>query len=230
MHFNGSTWSDMSTTPVNLNELWMDAPGRCFAVGDQGTVKRWDGGEGNDLVVPSPTDPLLSVSGTSASDVWVVGALSAAFRWNGSGWKVVNVDTYNIHNFHGIHGTGPDDIDIATEYLGPRPSAPATGDTRGAYHAALHAGGLVFHWDGSQWYPLYQDPFPTSSPCGVTTARMGSRAAKLPRFVGNANADPVWTRITDVENLPFFVTSVWGFSASNVLVVGDDGTIVQYSP
>ena len=181
--------------------------------------------------MPSLTDPLLSVWGTSASDVWVVGALSAAFRWNGSGWKVVNVDTYNIHNFHGIHGTGPDDIDIATEYLGPRPSAPATGDTRGAYHAALHAGGLVFHWDGSQWYPLYQDPFHDILAVWRHDRTNGFACGDASSIlVGNANADPVWTRITDVENLPFFVTSVWGFSASNVLVVGDDGTIVQYSP
>jgi len=229
LRFDGSAWSDISTLPIHLNEVWMDAPGTGYAVGEQGTIRRFDGVQWTDASIVGLTEQLLGIWGPAADDFWVTGTNSTAFRWNGTQWKLVNVDLYNVHNFHDVHGSGPYDVYVASEYLQPRLAA-VSGAAEGAYAGPLHAGGLIFHWDGLQWSPVYQDPVHDVLGLWRASADRGfgcGDAASI--LVGDTADTPEWRRIQDLSNLPFFVTAVWGSSSSNAFIVGDNGTVARYS-
>jgi hypothetical protein len=229
LHFDGAVWNDISTLPVHLNEVWMDGPARAFVVGEQGVVRRFDGADWVDIVIGSVADPLLGVWASSPDDVWVTGANSTALRWNGTQWKLVTIDPFSVHNFHDVHGTGPNDVYVASEYLYPAMVA-VTGDAAGGQPGPLHAGGLIFRWDGVQWLPVYQDPIHDVLAVWRASLDRGfacGDAASI--LVGDTANTPGWTRIQDLANLPFLVSGVWGSSASDAFVVGDNGTVARYS-
>jgi len=229
LHFDGAAWNNISTFPIHLNEVWMDAPGTAYAVGEQGTILRFDGAQWVDASILGVTERLLGVWGPAANDFWVTGANSTAFRWNGTGWKLINIDLYNVHNFHDVHGTGPNDVYVASEYLQPRLAAVA-GDTEGAYTGPLHAGGLIFHWDGLQWTPVYQDPVHDVLGVWRANAERGFACGDAASILaGDTAATPEWRRVQDLSNLPFLVTAVWGSSSANVFIVGDNGAVARYS-
>jgi len=230
-HWNGGTWFDISTgVPLGLNDVWMDGTYTAYAVGEQLSVFRWDGGSWNQTSLGVTVEPLFGVWGSSFEDIWVTGYTDAAFRWNGLQWKLVTIDAFNTHQFHDVHGTGPNDVYVATEYIGPRGTLVAdAGD--GAYRAPLHAGGYIFRWNGLQWQPVYQDGihdvlaiWRSGVERGFATGDAGS--ILLDTETGAAS----FQRLFDFPNLPFLVTGVWGSSNSNVFVVGDNGTILRYSP
>jgi photosystem II stability/assembly factor-like uncharacterized protein len=223
LHYDGARWSDISAGGPHLNEAWMDGPGTAYVVGDGGTALRYHGTGWTPVGIGFVLDPLLSVWGSSGDDIWLVGAQSTVLRWNGTQWKNVVVDVADVHNFQGVHGTGPDDVFLASEYVGPA-SSPLAGEKR-------HAGGLIFHWDGTSWgLPVYQDPVHDVLSVWRANASEGYATGNSSSLLRNAAGDGGWIRVGDLQNLPFMLTSVWGSSMGNVFVVGDNGTIARLSP
>jgi hypothetical protein len=227
LKYDGSDWSDFSPgVPANFNAIWIDHDsGNGFLAGEGGTVMKLENGAWSPLSLGSITDDFLSVWGSSLDNVYFVSAQSSAFKWNGTQFKVVSISPGSIYVFHGVFGTGPDDVYVASELLGTPP--PPFG--AGSAPAALHAGGSIFHWDGMVWTPVFTDPvhdclsvWRANDHAGFATGDSGSL---LEEASGNG-----WVRIFDVKNLPFYVHSVWGSSMKNVFIVGDDGAIVRYSP
>jgi photosystem II stability/assembly factor-like uncharacterized protein len=226
LKYDGATWSDFSPgIPVNFNEVWMDRDtGDAFVAGDGGTVMKLENGTWSPLSLGSVTDNLLSVWGSSPGNVYLVGMQSRAFKWNGTQFKAVSIAPPNIYTFHGVYGTGPDDVYVAAELLGsPPPPSPAAGD-------ALHAGGSIFRWDGAQWTAVFSDPVHDVLSVWRANANEGYATGDSGSLLRNATSDNGWVRIFDVANLPFYVNSVWGSTMKNVFIVGDDGAIVRYSP
>ena len=126
----------------------------------------------------------------------------------------------NVYNFHSVYGTGPDDVYVGAELQGlVPPPAPA-----------LHAGGAIFRWDGQAWTPVFTDPVSDVLSVWRANDHEGYATGDFASVVRNASADGGWVRIFDISNLPMRVSSVWGSSMKNVFIVGDDGTIVRYSP
>jgi hypothetical protein len=219
LRYNGAVWSDASPgIPASFNEAWMDAPGSAFVVGEGGTVMRLEGGGWTPISLGSLTEILFSVWGSSASDVYIVGTGSTVLRWNGIQFKNVIVAPGAFHNYHGVHGTGPNDVFIASELISP----PAAG--------ALHAGGNIFHWDGDAWTSVFADPIHDVLSVWRANRREGLATGDANSLLLDASVDDAWVRVWEVMNLPFYVNSVWGSSMRNAFVVGDDGTIVRYSP
>jgi photosystem II stability/assembly factor-like uncharacterized protein len=226
LHRDGSAWSAMnSATGFNLFDIWVSSPTLAYGVGDHGTVVVFDGAAWVPRASGVTDDSFYAVWGSSPDDVYLVGSRSTAIRWTGLQFKAVTIDLADIHNFHDIVGGGPSDIYIASEYIGPA-SLPAGS---AATSAALHAGGLIFHWDGASWQPVYQDP--VHDVLSVWRDGNGRGVA-----CGNASSILVddgggsWARVWDLQGLPFSVNFVRGSSARNVFVVGDSGTITRYSP
>ena len=213
--------SSVSPTPiserpqlaVSLSEAWMDASGTAFVVGDLGTLLRYANGTWEPLSLGSVTNNLLSVWGSSLNNVYIVGN-EAAFKWNGTQPKIEVIDPVGARNYHGVFGTSPDDIFVASELIGP-----PTG----------HAGGDIFHWDGGEWTSVFSDPVHDV----LSVWRYGARGfatGDSGSLLRDPSSDAGYARVWDVDNLPFYVNSVWGSSMQNVFVVGNDGTIVRYSP
>ena len=86
LRWNGTTWSahDSGTTSP-LNGVWA-VLSNAWAVGNDGTVVHWTGSAWSSVAAPS-TANLLSVAGSSDTDVWVGAVSGGVHHWTGSGWS-----------------------------------------------------------------------------------------------------------------------------------------------
>jgi hypothetical protein len=125
----GSWYSIDTSTPEDLHDVWSPSADFALAVGENGTVIRWDGSNWSKLTAPVTTT-LLSVWGSSPTDVWVGGAPDkdglVLAHYDGATWNRVggweNLTTASVNS---IRGRGPADV-----------------------HAV---GGVVLHFDGTAW-------------------------------------------------------------------------------
>lgn len=129
-----------SPTSQNLNAI---TPGGMFdmslawAVGDSGTIIRWDGDQSWELVSSPTTANLYSISMASASDAWAVGGAGngngAIIRWDGSNW-----DTWS-----GITLGTSDSDQIPTLY--------SVSMLDSSFGWAVGESGAILVWDGNEW-------------------------------------------------------------------------------
>lgn len=169
-----------------------------------------------ELVAQSDASALLSVSGTSAHDVWMVGADDGdgplVLHWDGSGWERkqtgVSGDLWWVQALpSGTLFLSGSDATVL-EYRGGdfrRMSTPGLGkhivfgvwgasdDDVYAVGSAQGRNGFIWHYDGETWVDL---PLPNALPL-------------------DANDDA-----------PGFF-KVWGASSSDVWIVGDRGVVLR---
>jgi hypothetical protein len=92
-------------TPVGtrLRGVWGSAPNDLFAVGELGTLIRYDGTRWN--VQSSPVnEELRAVWGTGPTDVYAVGESGRVLRWDGASWRSLPSPTDEL--LIGLTGTG----------------------------------------------------------------------------------------------------------------------------
>ncbi|HEX9679253.1 MAG TPA: hypothetical protein VGA08_01420, partial [Candidatus Saccharimonadales bacterium] len=92
--------SQPALTTNHLNGVACASSILCFAVGNSGTILKWDGEVWS--IFSSPTIRTLNdVWMLSATDGWAVGAVGEILRWNGSSWNIttspVNQAIQSIH-------------------------------------------------------------------------------------------------------------------------------------
>jgi len=93
--FTGDAWtSDVMNAGVAMNDVEVSPTGTFFAVGDSGTVLRWNRGQWDDISPPSVVD-LQSVWAAADDDVYVVGADSTVLHYDGS-WQDISIPTPGI--------------------------------------------------------------------------------------------------------------------------------------
>lgn len=138
----GRTATDAWAVGVYGNVVKHDANG--------GLILHWDGTEWTWVHGPNPqflNERLDSVSGTSANDVWAVGAIARsqsqppklpwALHWDGTAWSVVPMPSGAVgagYGTGGLHAVAAISASNAWT-VGKVPSG----------------GALVEHWDGSAW-------------------------------------------------------------------------------
>jgi hypothetical protein len=120
-------------TPVksNLLDVWGLADDLFWAVGEGGTVLRWDGM----AWLKVPTGPmggvaqnLRAVWGRAKDDVWIVGTEATILHWNGERFEQQSQRaSYSLND---VWGRAKDDV------------------------YAVGSGGVALHYDGSQWTEL----------------------------------------------------------------------------
>jgi hypothetical protein len=120
-------------TPVksNLLDVWGTADDLFWAVGEAGTVLRWDGM----AWLKVPTGPmggvvqnLRAVWGSAKDDVWVVGTEGTILHWTGERFEQQSRDaSYSLND---VWGRAKDDV------------------------YAVGSGGVALHYDGSGWTEL----------------------------------------------------------------------------
>lgn len=121
------------TAPVksNLLDVWGADETNFWAVGEGGTVLRWDGMSW--LKVPTGAmggvvQNLRAVWGTGKDDLWVVGAESTILHWNGSRFETQSLGAkYTLND---VWGRAHDDV------------------------FAVGTGGVALHYDGQAWTTL----------------------------------------------------------------------------
>lgn len=166
-HWDGSSWAVAATAAAsgNLNAVGADGPNDVWAVGS--VIEHFDGRAWSLAPAPLPesTFKLNAVAVISRADVWAVGQQGdgqlLAENWDGRKWIAGSVPDPNpgaVETFTAIAATGADDI-WAVGYVNhpavsagpPARSASSTTTSTAAVHPNGPFGGLIEHWNGSDW-------------------------------------------------------------------------------
>jgi len=157
-HWNGSAWSIVATptlspsgttltTSAVLNGVTVISPANVWAVGGLGSgnsgnlIEHWDGTSWSVVAAPnnSTNGALLSVSGTSATDIWAVGRTQRhpnveILHFNGQTWSTVAAPSPAFDSvLTGVTALAPNDVwAVGETNVGPVQT-------------------LIEHWDGPSW-------------------------------------------------------------------------------
>lgn len=105
-----------SSSLRKLESLWGFGPNDVWAVGAQGVIRHWVGGDAWSVVASPVTADLHAVWGSRSDDVWAVGDDGNVVHWDGKVWSVVPVPfaMENRPRLYAVAGAG-DDVWIAGE-------------------------------------------------------------------------------------------------------------------
>ncbi|MBI5486666.1 MAG: hypothetical protein HY905_04995 [Deltaproteobacteria bacterium] len=140
--WNGSAWNPASSGYRGgyiFEDVWAAGTDDVWAVGlwyspGGSAILHWDGARWAAIDLGSSTY-LRSVWGATSSQVWAAGDGGTVLRSDGSAWSPVPVGT--TANFTGLWGASASDVWAVGEAAFP-----------------------VFHWDGSNWTPVYASDDP----------------------------------------------------------------------
>ena len=231
-------WETMfqHTTNKILRGLWAASSGVVYAVGDAGTILRFDGNRWEQL--PAPKDVRLhGVWGTSADNVYACGDAATIFHFDGSNWELDycgDVDTALLS----ITGFGPHDIfvvgddGIALRYDGVQWRRMQTGTQYELYKVwgldaehvlAVGGAGTILRWDGQGW-----ESFSTNTDNDLFAVWgdkldrifLGGLSGTLIRFTGNS-----WQK--EFSGVRTDLHAIGGWPGGPVFAVGSQGTVLR---
>jgi hypothetical protein len=235
IHYDGVGWRQ-TLGETSLRGIWGTTPSSVFAVGDEGTVVRYDGETWTE-VDSGTTSNLRGVWGSSPSEVFAVGDNGTVLRYQYGAVTLTSV-TGNS-NLHGVWGSSPSDVfavgdsGIVVRYDGAEWAPMSSGTVislRGVWGSspsdvfAAGEGGTVLHYDGTAWTAA------SSSGAVVLQAVWGSPTGEV-MAVGSAG---VILQREGADWLPMAggaagnLHGIWGSSPSDVFAVGEAGTVLHY--
>jgi len=234
----GASWIGQTSGTENLlYGVWGSSGSDVFAVGEAGTIVRYNGEAWT--TQPSPTsDNLYAVWGSSPIDVFAVGGrVGTILHYDGETWTEQTKD--GTDSLFGVWGTSHSNV-FAVGYQGTilhydgTSWARQTSGTESWLHGvwgssgsdvfAVGVSGTILHYDGTQWSPLtsgtdsaLQGVWGAS---GTDVFAVGS-GGQILHYNGST-----WTsQATGVAERQL---GVWGASGSDVFAVGNGGTILRY--
>jgi hypothetical protein len=125
----GLSYQPLATgVDVGLWDVWGTSSTDALAVGEFGTVLRWNGTDWTPESAEVPTrHSLNAVWGSGPDDVFAVGDSGVALRYDGQEWT--QQSTGSTQHLFGVWGSGPTDV------------------------WAVGFGGTILHYDGASWSP-----------------------------------------------------------------------------
>lgn len=180
LRYDGVTWSPMAGTPSDdFFGIWASSLSDVFAAGRTGMWHYTGTAWSKEMVAPEPIcQPLGTVWGSSARDVWVVGTLLR--HYDGTTWST-DTAYCSLSSWRGVWGSGPSDVYVVGKDINfdrctrgggcphdgfilhydgtswhsrlgfPGYSFNAVWVTSSAEAVAVGANGLILHYDGTRW-------------------------------------------------------------------------------
>jgi hypothetical protein len=260
LHYDGATWSTVAGGSgstlfgIWLFGIWGSSASNIWAVGFEagGTpaLLHYDGANWSTVPSPSSSTNYSSVSGSSASVVWVADADGFVSHYDGTSWSIVSTGT--TRPLTAVWASSPSDVwavgfEGMFHYNGVSwaPVAGMSGEflaLSGTSQSDVwavgqgHAG--ASHYDGTSWSGGPQDPAlpeyalgvwassrTAAWAVGVNTVNTGSGfVSKIAHYNGTT-----WSDVA-VGKSSAILVAAWGSSATDVWVVGDGGTILHGTP
>jgi len=117
-----------SSSLRRLEAVWGFGANDVWAVGAQGVIRHFTGGDAWTAVASPVLDDLHAVWGSRPDDVWAVGDDGVVLHWDGTAWSVVSTPygAQNRPRLYAVGGSGSD-VWIAGEATLLRSKAPGTG-------------------------------------------------------------------------------------------------------
>lgn len=233
----GSGFWNPQTSGVTetLNAIWGTSATSLWAVGNGGTIRKWDGTTWSGQT-SGTTNHLRAVWGSDASNVWAVGDGGTILKWNGSAWSA---QTSGISTaLYGVWGSASNSVwavgegGVVRKFNGTTWSAQTSGVTTALYSVwgtastsvwAVGAEGAVRRFNGTTWSAQ------TSNTTATLRGVWGSNATNI-WFAGSGGTlarsnGTTWTLQT--SPLAVDLTGIWGSDASNLWASGANGTILR---
>jgi len=205
----GPAWVNISPAGVavnlNLYGVFAVSPSLAFAVGDTGTMLRWDGTLWSSI--PSGTaNTLRSVWMVSGTDGWAVGDAGTIVRWNGAAWAAETSPTPN--NLNAVQALTSTDV-------------WAVGD-----------GGTIIHRDGIGWTLVPSGTAEKLDALYMLSATEGWAVGGTPSVSSvmlfwNGST---WAQISSVPVVTKDLRDVWMVASADGWAVGQNGLITQFGP
>lgn len=232
-------WSTLNLAP-DLLDVWTADASVAWAVGEFGSIYRWDGSSWTRQVTPT-TATLDAVWSTPNRDAFAAGENGVVLRWNGVTWNQMNFpSTASIFSLWGTDGGNVYAVTAAGEIvhwdgLSWTVVATASGALWSVYGyspTSVYASGengIVLRLSGSSWVPM-------PVPAGGTMAGLWAYSSAGVYVVG-ANASgtggvayswngSTWNSIN--TGTSHVLTSLWGPGPFDLYATGDQGTMVHF--
>ena len=112
-------------TTFDLWDVWGTSPTNVYAVGESGTILRYEGTAWSQESGVPTSQSLNGVWGTSPTDIYAVGDYGTIVHFDGASWTAQNSGT--LEHLHGIWGLRPNEIYV------------------------VGYGGTILHFNGTTW-------------------------------------------------------------------------------
>lgn len=206
--FDGTTWARIvPEIPEHPTAIWAATGNTMFVGGKSGRVYQVTGSSLTELPPPSAYT-VLSLHGTSPTDLWVTAA-DSLFHFDGVRWTDANIPILGAMKLYVVRAFAPNDVMVGGQ------------------------DGLLYQFDGKVWAPLTTKAM---TPLPDFGAIWGSSSADC--YLATHEGDlwrRVGAQFTELG--PFAVTyedeafsALQGFSDSSVYLTGWNGTFVRYGP
>jgi len=109
LHYDGSSWSQISTSLSNIDSISGSGPSDVWFVGGGGAM-HWDG---SDFTTAFGGATLLSVSASGSNDVWISGESVYVRHYNGTSWSTHSPPLVPLQvgsTFKAVFARTPDDV------------------------------------------------------------------------------------------------------------------------
>ncbi len=209
---SGDGWCTVpSPSRVNLNSLWGAAADAVWAVGDGGTVLRWNGSDWA-IEASSTSQPLRSVFGTGRDDVWAAGdpqgAISTILHRDGASWGAVTAPILRVVGLPLYGGTSPE---------------------RGSVYIASPIEGSVLQLSAGMW--IYLASHGQNYGCSQLNGMWSSGGTGGDMWAVGANCalrmqKGLWSALPPPKDA---LNAVWGSGSDDVWAVGNNGTIYRWN-
>lgn len=193
VHFDGTAWSTVSGPTSDINAVYASSPTDAWFAGST-VVQHWTGSQ---FISSNFQGPLLAISGTSSSDVYVSGETATVRHWNGSAWA--NLTPGAASTYFAVLAIGVNDAWVSdaasskqtAHWNGSAWSFVSTGTAVFVSMSALStsdiwgvAGTKVGHKTGSSW-TVDSGLFPGSQMRAVTTRPGHAWISGAPGFIAH---------------------------------------------
>jgi hypothetical protein len=192
--YSGGTWRSDNVGVRFVRGLWCDTAVGAVAVGNNGSLYRFDGSTWISYVSPAGTTWLRSVWGSGASNVFVGGDNGTILRWNGSTWSGGFGVLPGGMQVFGLYGFAPNDV------------------------FAVGTGGRILRFNGTSWQSM-ASPVTTNLQRVWGTApndvwAVGDRQT-IVRYDGQQ-----WRLFARADAGTSSYQAIWGSSANDVYIGG----------
>jgi hypothetical protein len=233
----GGGWTTAATgTTRNLQGVWGPASSSVFAVGNNGTILRYNGAAWSPMTSGSSSF-LGGVWGSSSSNVFTAGTNGEILRYNGATWSPMTSGFGGT--YFAVWGTAANNVFAVgssakvSRYNGSVWSdfSPPSGNTwygvwaTGSHVFVVGAGGTIRRHDGSTWQTLASGTtvdLQAVSGTSITNVFAVGSSGRILRFNGTT-----WSNQTSGTTDHLY--GVWANSGTDVFAAGRNGRILHYN-
>lgn len=222
-----------SNAAPDLNDIKGTSADNIWAVGDSGTILRWDGAVWASMKSPNNL-AITSLAIINDNDVWAgagTDSPGSVINWNGNNWSEISSTPTVIY---GISATNSDSLSVvggSSSAFSAKLTKTKTQNLLDAETIPTDLGFLRGVWQFSDSEPIWAVGGSGNMGGKVPLERCPVTAKQIGKIIWKAdNKDTTWTDfpLTIADHM-CNLNSIWGSASDDIWAVGDYGAIMHYT-